>query len=159
MSKEFLSADLKSIRNIRAMGSAGLVSLFGILDFITAEKFIGSTTVSMFLLPFLPILLLIKLTSRIRLDDNYVEKRTMTNRIQIKWKDVRSYGVYVDTRPFMPQIVDAADADEYSFLNRFFIFISTAERFDPINKDSAECIIIEYRKNVYDNVREMLDKV
>ena len=145
----------------------GIVSFIGVLDFLTGQKVVGSIAVSMCLLPFFPLVLLVHLTSRIKIGNGYVEKITIAGRRRIEFADIKSYGVYVSVGSvnatmlrFAPFVVDASEAEEGSFfLAQYTIFISTEANFVPVNYYSKDRITFEFRKDIYQHLNEVLNGI
>lgn len=134
----------------------GTIFLIAGLDFITGQKVIGSTTVATILLPFFPLFVLMKLTSRIRFRDDYIEKITILGKTRIHLKDMRSYGICIQYGRFLPKEVDETEVDENSVLADNIVFISTLDHFDVDSEGRKETITFQYRKDIYETVKEVL---
>ena len=158
ISNKFPSSALISFENVVPLFVTGSMFLIGILDFLTSGRVVGTSTISILLLPFLPLFVLIRLTSRIKFQDNYVEKITIFSTNRIKLDAVKSFGVWIQYGRFAPVIVDPREVDEYSLLAVNVIFISTEARINPISPSKREMISFQYRKDVYDYVGTVLSQ-
>src|SRR6187431_537768 len=156
-SKQFPTSSLMGMRSFPLLFLMATISGIGILDFLTGFKVIGSATVSTFLLPLLPLFLLVKLTSKIRIEKDYVEKRTLAGRTRIRRNEIKAFGVYSQVARFVPKIVHESEVEENSLLANNVIFISTQTDFDPMNQNSRESITFEYREEIYSWVKESLE--
>lgn len=108
----------KGRSNLAGLMVTASLSLSGLLDFFTGERFVGSTAVSLFLLPFLPLYLLFNQTSRIRFESDHVEKSTLLGNTRIALRDVKSYGVCIQYGRFVPKEVDPREVDEWPFFGQ-----------------------------------------
>lgn len=105
---------------------------------------------------FLPILLLLMLTSKIKFEKDYVESSTILGNTKIQLDKIKTFGVYSQVGRFTAILADPSEDDKSSFLNDKRIFISTKTDFNPNKIKGNESISFQYRKDIYDLVRETL---
>jgi hypothetical protein len=162
---EFPISELNTVGNVVPLFMTGSAFIIGLLDFVTDGKVVGSNFISSFLLSVLPVFVLIRLTSKIRFNEDYVEKMTIFGRRRIKFDSVKSFGVWVIYGRFirfLPQVVEAEKLDEYALdrlvIARYVIFISTLESIDPLHIKKKETITFQFRKDVYGYVESVLSE-
>ena len=156
---QFPSEKIYTTKNLCWLAFHSALFLIGALDFLTGGKVVGTPAISILLLPFLPVFLLDRLTSKIKFDDEYVEKITITGKTRIQISDIQSFGIYTWLRPFSPKVADPTEVDENSLFATNKIFISTANYFAPMTDNRGESITFQYREDIYELIKGALKEL
>ena len=132
--------------------TAGMTLIF--IDTLT----IGKTLVLLCLITLFPIFLLLTVTAKVRLGNDYIERTILFRTTKIGLNEIKSFGIFSRVGSFASIIEDPNDLDRHQILEDRWIFVSRLPDFNPNLLSNTESIQIQYRPELYRLVKDMLKK-
>lgn len=94
---------------------------------------------------------------KIKIHDNHIEFIGVKKHLQIDYKDVRSFGIFIQSQ-YHGIPIDPENANKYSIWGAKFIYISTIQSPELRNKNSEGYICLQYRKSAYELLVKKLNE-
>ena len=143
--------------NLRNPAMISLIALFSILFVggVLLMSFLKDMWMTIILLPLtlaLPLFLIIAWTSKIKLGQDYIERKSMFWGNRLLHKEIKLIGVYHQARYSLPKLMDQESIDNY---DNGVIFISTNDKFDLDSVRPKKHIRFPFRKDLYDRIKNL----
>jgi hypothetical protein len=101
-----------------------------------------------------PLFLIMALTSRIKLGQDYIERKSFFWSKRIQLEEIKSFGVYQQSLYSLPRLLDHEHADKKGGV----IFLSTSDIFDLDSSRPKNHVRFPFRAETYEAIREWLKK-
>jgi hypothetical protein len=100
-----------------------------------------------------PLTLSYILTSKVTFDDRSVIKYSLIIKTEIKTDKIKSYGVVGSSKSGF-WLVNPDEINENDFGQSYYIFISESDKFDLDSMSRQNNLRLQYRKDIYEKIRE-----
>jgi hypothetical protein len=104
-----------------------------------------------------PLTLSFVLTSKVRFDDDKVTKSSLFIKTKLKAEKIKSYGVVGSSKSGF-WLVDPDNINENDFGQSYYIFLSESDKFDLDSSARQNNLRLQYRKDIYEKIKEWTKK-
>ena len=104
-----------------------------------------------------PLTLSYVLTSKVKFDEKSVIKYSLLVKTEIRTDKIKSYGVVGSSKSGF-WLVNPNEISESDFGQSYFIFLSESDKFDLDSMGRQNNLRLQYRKDIYEKIKEWLKK-
>ena len=104
-----------------------------------------------------PLALTYTLTARVKFDEDSVVRFSLFGTTELKMGKIRTYGVLGQSRS-SNWLANPDHTNENDLVDSYFIFISESDKFDLDSMTPKNNIKLQFRRDVYENVKEWIKK-
>jgi len=123
----------------------------------TFDNFAYSIPISASMTLAFPLTLAYTLTSKVKFDEDSVVKFSFFGTTKLKMEKIKTYGVLGQSKSGN-WLANPDNTNENDLVDSYYIFISESDKFDLDSTTPKNNIKIQFRKDVYENVKEWIKK-
>ena len=104
-----------------------------------------------------PLTLAYTLTSKVKFNNDSVVKFSFFRTTELKMEKIKTYGVFGQSKSGN-WLANPDNTNENDLVDSYYIFISESDKFDLDSTTPKNNIKLQFRKNVYEDVKEWIKK-